>query len=344
MLPSRPGRSDRRAYDQALADGFQPSSAVLGLLFLVFAVWHAVEFELDVARVMVPIALATAALCAGAYVSLGRRPLTAGRAHPLAALLAVAAYLNCVVQLALTGDPHLTVNVLLLIVAIGVCLVDPLYVTGLCGGLALTWAAAIAVDGTGAEISRAVADLLIGLIVAAMANILRRRTLSRLLQAQAKLRELSERCELTGLLNRRGFLDAAERLRSTGAPVTVWFIDVDDLKQVNDSQGHDAGDLLLRSVARALEDVFSDAVVGRLSGDEFAVVETEAGPDAQAGRRARLEERLAVTASSPTGLASVSTGTATSLGREPLAEVLTAADAAMYVGKQAKRQIVIPSR
>ena len=124
---------------------------------------------------------------------------------------------------------------------------------------------------------------------------------------------------------------------SRGAPVTMWFIDVDDLKQVNDAHGHDAGDLLLLSVARALEDVFPDAVVARLSGDEFAVVEPEAGPESQARRRSRLEDRLAVTAGSPTGQASVSTGTATSRRGQPLAEVLRAADAAMYVTKQAKR-------
>jgi diguanylate cyclase (GGDEF)-like protein len=183
-----------------------------------------------------------------------------------------------------------------------------------------------------------VADLLIALVVAAMANALRRRTLSRLLLAQRELRELSERCELTGLLNRRGFLDAAQRRMTRGGAVTLWFIDVDDLKQVNDQQGHDVGDLLLLCVATALEEVFPDAVVARLSGDEFAVVEDEASVRAQSARLAQLEQRLALPTTA-TGLpVQVSTGTATSEPGQDLSELLSAADAAMYRAKAAKRR------
>jgi hypothetical protein len=115
---------------------------------------------------------------------------------------------NCVVQLALTGSDDLTLNVLLLIVGVGVCVVDPVWVAGLTTTFAATWIVAELLYGPPGLGAGGVADLLIALVVAAMANALRRRTLSRLLLAQRELRELSERCELTGLLNRRGFLDA----------------------------------------------------------------------------------------------------------------------------------------
>jgi diguanylate cyclase (GGDEF)-like protein len=337
MRPSRQRRSDRHAYGEALADGFRPSCSVLALLFLVFAVWHAVEFPPEVARTMVPVALASAALAGATYVVLGRRRLPPCRAHPLGAVLATVTFANCVVQFALTGDDHLTRNVLLLVIAIGVCLVDPWWIAGLTGGIATSWLVSVALLGTVGQVPRTAADLMIALCVAALASILRRRTLYRLLSAQARLRELSQRCELTGLLNRRGFLDAAERRMLAGHPVTLWFLDVDDLKQVNDRHGHEAGDLLLLAVARALEDVFPDAVVARLSGDEFAVVDADASAADLERRRRRLDARLAVCAGAPGLPVRVSTGTATARSGQDLGEVLGAADAAMYAGKAAKR-------
>ena len=330
-------RPDRRAHQQALADGLRAGCVAFALLFTVFAVWHAVEFQPAVALVMTPLALVTAALATASYALVRSRRLPTDRVHLLAAGLATAALVNCVVQLALTGSDELTLNVLLLIVGIGVCLVDPVWVAGLSVSFSAVWIAAELLYGPAGWAAGGVADLVIALVVAAMANVLRRRTLSRLLLAQNELRVLSERCELTGLLNRRGFLDAAQRRMTVGRPVTLWFIDVDDLKQVNDQHGHDVGDLLLLCVATALEEVFDEDLVARLSGDEFAVVEDEASPGAQAARLERLEQRLALPTTA-TGLAvHVSTGTATSRAGQDLSEVLSAADAAMYRDKAAKR-------
>lgn len=332
-----PARPDRSAHDQALADGLRPGCAAIALLFAVFTVWHAVDFPFGVARVMVPLALATAAFAGGAYLFLRARRPAPGRAHLLGGALAMAAFLNCLVQLVLTGDEHLTVNVTLLVVAVGVCLVDPLWVVGLAFAFAFAWLGAIAQYGSGGQFSRTLADLVIGLVVATMANVLRRRTLSRLLHAQAALRDLAERCELTGLLNRRGFLRAAEQQIEGERPLTLWFLDVDDLKPVNDRFGHDTGDVLLLSVATALADVFPDAVVARLSGDEFAVVEPASSAHEQSRQRLRLEHRLAEVADVMGLPVRVSTGTATSVPGQSLSDLLSAADAAMYVAKAARR-------
>jgi len=82
---------------------------------------------------------------------------------------------------------------------------------------------------------------------------------------------------LTGVLNRRGFIDAAERelarARRYGRPFVLAFIDVRGLKTVNDTEGHLAGDELLRQVAGLLKDsARADDVVGRLGGDELGLL------------------------------------------------------------------------
>lgn len=309
MVTRRLAQADRRTHDEALADGLRPGCTAIAILFTVFGVWHLADLEASAAAVMAPLAFATASLAAGAAVALARHRILPGRAHLLAAGLAAAMLLNCHVQLGLTGSDHLTVNVLLLIVGVGVCLVDPLWVGALTGGFAASWVVALALHGPAGEVPQAIAHLLTAVAVAVVANTLRRRTLARLLQAQAGLRALSQRCDLTGLLNRRGFLDAAERRIAAGRPVTLWFLDVDGLKQVNDRHGHDVGDVLLRSVATALGEVFPDADVARLSGDEFAVVEPDRFPNQEAERRRTLDVRLAQAAAS-TGLpVQVSTGT-----------------------------------
>ena len=90
---------------------------------------------------------------------------------------------------------------------------------------------------------------------------------------------------LTGLYNRRGWdqLVAAEdkRCQRYGHPASVLSIDLDNLKSINDNQGHAEGDCLLRSAAEVLKTVTRDAdIVARLGGDEFSVLAVECDPQA----------------------------------------------------------------
>jgi diguanylate cyclase (GGDEF)-like protein len=85
---------------------------------------------------------------------------------------------------------------------------------------------------------------------------------------------------LTGVLNRRGFTEAAERelarARRHDRPFTLAYVDVRGLKRVNDSEGHRAGDELLRQTARLLTEAARvDDVVGRIGGDELAMMLVE---------------------------------------------------------------------
>ncbi|HKO28742.1 MAG TPA: GGDEF domain-containing protein [Solirubrobacteraceae bacterium] len=89
---------------------------------------------------------------------------------------------------------------------------------------------------------------------------------------------------LTGVLNRRGFLDALERevarARRYDRQVALAYVDVRGLKAVNDSEGHLAGDQLLREAAGMLEDsARADDVVGRIGGDELALLLGEQSND-----------------------------------------------------------------
>ena len=91
------------------------------------------------------------------------------------------------------------------------------------------------------------------------------------------LTKQSKTDELTGLLNRRGYyefgqrtLDIIQEMEHAGI---VFFADMDNLKKINDTYGHDAGDQAIKLLAEIFKMVFrSNDVIGRLSGDEFGIV------------------------------------------------------------------------
>ena len=91
------------------------------------------------------------------------------------------------------------------------------------------------------------------------------------------LRDLTDRDELTGLLNRRGFFamvgETRRRARRAGAQVLLMYLDVDGLKRVNDEMGHAAGDGVLVATGEALRLAFREEdVLARLGGDEFVAL------------------------------------------------------------------------
>jgi diguanylate cyclase (GGDEF)-like protein len=92
-----------------------------------------------------------------------------------------------------------------------------------------------------------------------------------------RLCELSSRDALTGLANRRSFqmalLAEVDRVARAGEPALLLVADIDHFKHVNDAHGHSAGDLVLQSVARTLQDsVRPMDTVARIGGEEFAIV------------------------------------------------------------------------
>ena len=94
-----------------------------------------------------------------------------------------------------------------------------------------------------------------------------------------KLKELSSRDMLTGVMNRNEMNNNVDKLSALpegqGQSVGVIFTDLNDLKKVNDTRGHDAGDILLRNAASALSEMFDTSTIFRAGGDEFVVILTD---------------------------------------------------------------------
>ena len=102
---------------------------------------------------------------------------------------------------------------------------------------------------------------------------------------------------ITGAANARAFYEAAEveisKLKRYGRPFTVLYLDVDDLKRINDVNGHAAGDrALAASVSTLRRSVRAGDTVARLGGDEFAVLLAEADPAAAIIASQRVQSAL----------------------------------------------------
>lgn len=108
---------------------------------------------------------------------------------------------------------------------------------------------------------------------------------------KAKVSDLAYRDSLTGLANRRAFLDAlreASKNRSSDA-LAIGMIDLDGFKVINDTYGHRTGDELLVGTAKRFQRVdLGDAIIARLGGDEFAVLLRDVDHPADAQRRLAL--------------------------------------------------------
>lgn len=96
-----------------------------------------------------------------------------------------------------------------------------------------------------------------------------------LAQDNRRLKHLSETDALTGLWNRRYFLDHLENYAQLDFNLTVMIIDIDDFKQINDTYGHIRGDLVIKSVSEKLNQLCDEShTVARIGGEEFALATT----------------------------------------------------------------------
>lgn len=160
------------------------------------------------------------------------------------------------------------------------------------------------------------------------------------------LRMMSTVDELTGLNNRRGFLALAQQqLRMadrTGRPVLIIFADLDGLKSINDTWGHDEGDHALIETAEIVAQTFRGSdVIGRLGGDEFVVLMADCPLEHGAGLVERLQKNVALRNAERARRfeLSLSAGLAAYDPAHPcsLDELLRRADAAMYEQKRHRK-------
>ncbi len=159
-------------------------------------------------------------------------------------------------------------------------------------------------------------------------------------RTETQLRHLSTHDTLTGLYNRAFFAEEMERLaRSRLFPISVIMADVDGLKPVNDSRGHEAGDRLLQAAAGIFLSAFrAEDAVARIGGDEFAVLLPETDAPAAMEAVARIRKCLDdANAAGGEFTVSISLGTATADREEELRSALQESDALMYLEKFARK-------
>ena len=171
--------------------------------------------------------------------------------------------------------------------------------------------------------------------------------------AEHKIHQLAFYDALTSLPNRRLLMDRLQQALTasmrSGLYGAVMFLDLDHFKIINDTRGHDVGDLLLLEVAKRLEFCLRDGdTVARLGGDEFVVVLTLGTDTTEAATQAELvAEKIRAALNQPYLLESYTYHTTPSIGivlfkghGESVEELLKHADAAMYQAKTAGRNAI----
>lgn len=174
------------------------------------------------------------------------------------------------------------------------------------------------------------AEQVVGLLASQAASSLARQ------RSQGQLRQQARSDALTGLANRRVFLEALDRLRPGGA---VAFLDLDHFKKLNDTRGHAAGDATLMAFAEALrQSVRAGDCAARYGGEEFALVlPSAASVDMTAAAQVavqRLRDRWQ-------GPVTFSAGIAVHRAGEAPSTTLARADAAVYQAKARGRDTVV---
>ncbi|MBN2529345.1 MAG: GGDEF domain-containing protein [Deltaproteobacteria bacterium] len=157
--------------------------------------------------------------------------------------------------------------------------------------------------------------------------------------------------ELTGVYNRRGFVDLGNKMlnsaRNVGLQVMMFYADVDGLKGINDTFGHEDGDLIISAAAQVLTETFRDRdIIARIGGDEFVVVlvsEKVEGLEKKIRKRfARFErefneklgKRFKLSVSLGTAVCSESQG-------ETLEMLMKRADADLFAKKRARKLALV---
>lgn len=202
-------------------------------------------------------------------------------------------------------------------------------------------------DGSRVPVERSITSFMVGGEWCAVGTI---KDIAERKATEAKLRELATTDSLTGLYNRRRFMELAKgefaRSLRYGGQLALLMLDIDFFKNVNDSHGHSVGDEVLRALAETAILALRNAdVIGRVGGEEFAVLLPETGGESarEVAERLRLSVENAVisTAAGPLSV-TISIGVST-LGPQSksVEALLKEADDALYKAKQSGRNRVV---
>ncbi len=162
----------------------------------------------------------------------------------------------------------------------------------------------------------------------------------------ASLERLADEDSLTPVANRRAFVRQLTRMiaftHRYGVPASVVYFDVNNMKQINDSHGHPAGDAALRHIATVLRDnIRSSDIAGRLGGDEFGVILAQTDEEQAHQKAAALAEAIAerpLRWNDFTIPVTAAYGVHAFSGSDDPQQAIEAADRAMYQQKRAASQ------
>ena len=160
------------------------------------------------------------------------------------------------------------------------------------------------------------------------------------------LHRIAQTDGMTGLLNRRAFEEILARelhsLYRAGKPLSVLMIDIDRFKEVNDTWGHQAGDVVIRRVAWALQSSLRPGdALSRFGGEEFVILLRDTTTEQSEEVAGRLRAQIAGLADLPGSIRlTVSIGVAAGRFMDTPEELLRRCDAAMYLSKKGGRNLV----
>lgn len=164
----------------------------------------------------------------------------------------------------------------------------------------------------------------------------------------AQIRELSEKDFMTGIYNRRSFFNYGRKLFASqsrgGANVVVAMADIDHFKKVNDTYGHDAGDEVIKYVARTFAERFRDTdLVSRFGGEEFCIMAVGMDPAEAHDIFDDVRKDIEATVINFQGTEiriTISTGVCVAY-KETLEDMITEADQMLYEAKNTGRNQVV---
>ncbi|WP_394699623.1 diguanylate cyclase [uncultured Pseudodesulfovibrio sp.] len=168
-----------------------------------------------------------------------------------------------------------------------------------------------------------------------------------MLENIALIRDLSYKDPLTRLHNRRYFFENADtfiqKAIAKGQKVSVAMLDIDFFKKVNDTYGHDGGDIVLQKISALIQSTFSkDAITCRFGGEEFCVLHTHTVEDNVFERFDALRQAIEATTILIDGhTIQVTISTGISSESEPIASMLKLADSRLYTAKETGRNRVV---
>lgn len=168
-------------------------------------------------------------------------------------------------------------------------------------------------------------------------------------KAYKLIEDISRKDPLTELYNRRAFFDLCEPkfslAKRQAIPMTLFFIDLDNFKSVNDNWGHDIGDRLLQELANVLNKTFRlEDIVSRFGGEEFVILLAGGALEGTLPVAEHvLEQCRLLKIESVEGTNTLSIGIAQWNGKEDINQLITRADEACYMAKNSGRDKYIVS-